>query len=419
MNAYQLPLLGDTLYIDTHKTGLKMVVWPMPEASSAYAVFATKYGSINNTLPTADGGTEEVPEGIAHYLEHKLFESENGDAFTRYAATGANANAYTTFDRTAYMFHATENVLPSLEILLDFVQDPYFTEETVQKEQGIIGQEIRMGEDQPGRRVFFNLLRAVFHNHPARVDIAGTVDTIARITPDLLYRCYHRYYNLHNMVLVVAGNVTPEQVTEVADRLLKPCADFTPAPFEVDEPTSVCQEYIESAMAVASPQFYIGFKEAAPVLDAENIAVCRILTELIAGKSSPLYEQLMKEGLINDQFEVDYFMGPGYCVWLVGGESSDPKRVKELVCAEITRLQKEGIDPAAADAVRRGVYGRMVAAMDDPTDCAETVLSNVLDGLRPLEELEVLRDLSVDTLQQHLTRRINPTACSLSVVNPL
>ena len=188
MNAVKHPLLGDTLYTCTHPTGLPIVVWPQPKASSVYAVFATRYGSVHNTLPTADGGTEEVPAGIAHYLEHKLFESESGDAFTRYAKTGASANAYTTFDRTAYLFHATENVLPSLEILLDFVQDPYFTEETVQKEQGIIGQEIRMGEDQPGRRVFFNLLRGLFAEHPVRIDIAGTVESIARITPDLLYR---------------------------------------------------------------------------------------------------------------------------------------------------------------------------------------------------------------------------------------
>ena len=228
MNEYKLPMLGDTLYVDTHKTGLKIVVWPMPEASSAYAVFATKYGSIHNTLPTADGGTEIVPEGIAHYLEHKLFESESGDAFTRYAATGANANAYTTFDRTAYLFHASENILPSLEILLNFVQEPYFTPETVQKEQGIIGQEIRMGEDMPGRRVLFNMLKGLFHNHPVRVDIAGTVESIAKITPELLYRCYYRYYNLHNMVLVVAGRITPEEVMDACDRLLKPAEEWVP-----------------------------------------------------------------------------------------------------------------------------------------------------------------------------------------------
>ena len=191
MNAVKHPLLGDTLYSCTHKSGLRIVVWPQAEASSVYALFATHYGSVNNTLTTPDGGTEVVPEGIAHYLEHKLFEGENGeDAFTRYAQTGANANAYTSFDRTAYLFHATENILPSLEILLDFVQKPYFTEETVQKEQGIIGQEIRMGEDHPGRRVLFNLLRGMYHNHPVRVDIAGTVESISHITPELLYRCY-------------------------------------------------------------------------------------------------------------------------------------------------------------------------------------------------------------------------------------
>ena len=419
MTELKLSRLGDTLYTDTHKTGLNIVVWPMPEASSVYAVFATKYGSVYNTLPTADGGTEEVPEGIAHYLEHKLFESEGEDAFTRYAATGANANAYTTFDRTAYMFHATENILPSLEILLDFVQDPYFTEQTVQKEQGIIGQEIRMGEDQPGRRVFFNMLKGLYHNHPVRIDIAGTVDTIAKITPDLLYRCYRRYYNLHNMVLVVAGRITPEEVQELADRLLKPSEEFIPAPFHCEEPATVAQDYIESAMPVASPLFYIGFKEPAQEQTPESVAVSRVLVELVAGKSSRLYTRLMDEGLINDQFEAEYFGGPGYGAWLLGGESSDPKRVRDIVKEEIARLQAEGIDPAAAEAVRRGAYGRLVAGLDDPTDCAELILSNLVDGIPPLAELDALANLTVEQLQQHLCARIPVDACTLSVVNPL
>ncbi len=420
MNAVKHPLIGDTLYTATHKTGLRIVVWPQRSASSVYALFATRYGSVHTTLPTADGGTEVVPEGIAHYLEHKLFESEKEDAFVRYAATGANANAYTSFDRTAYLFHATENVLPSLEILLDFVQDPYFTPETVQKEQGIIGQEIRMGEDQPGRRVFFNMLKAVFHNHPVRVDIAGTVESISHITPELLYRCYNRYYNLHNMVLVVAGNITPEEVEQTADRLLKPSEEFVPVPYTCDEPATVKEEYVECSMPVASPLFYIAFKE--PVQEqnnAESLAAARVLTELMAGKSSPLYTRLMDEGLINDQFEVEYFSGPGYGLWLFGGESADPKRVQAIVKEEIARMQKEGIDPAAAEAVRRGAYGRLVAGLDDPTDCAELILGNLLDGIEPLEELTALKDLTVETLQEQLRRRIPVDASSLSVVNPV
>ena len=419
MNAVKHPLIGDTLYVDTHKTGLKIVVWPQPEASSVYALFATKYGSVYNTLPTADGGIEEVPEGIAHYLEHKLFESEGEDAFQRYAATGADANAYTSFDRTAYLFHATENVLPSLEILLDFVQDPYFTPETVQKEQGIIGQEIRMGEDQPGRRVFFNLLAAAYHNHPVRIDIAGTVDTIARITPDLLYRCYHRYYNLNNMVLVVTGNITPDEVMEAADRLLKPCDEFVPCPFMVDEPDTVKQEYIEMAMPVATPLFYLGFKEPVQEQTPKTLAASRILPMLMGGRSSRLFNRLLDEGLINDQFEDDYFSGPGYGLWLFAGESSDPQRVKEIICEEVRRMQEEGLDPAEVEAARRGAYGRLVAGLDDPSDCGELILANWVDGVEPLSELEALANITVQELQEQFLARVKVDACALSVVKPV
>ena len=419
MNAVKHPLLGDTLYTTTHKSGLQVVVWPQPEASSAYAVFATKYGSIYNVLPTADGGIEEVPEGIAHYLEHKLFESEKGDAFRQFAETGANANAYTTFDRTAYLFHASENILPSLEILLEFVQDPYFTPETVQKEQGIIGQEIRMGEDMPGRRVLFNMLKGLFHTHPVRIDIAGTVESIAKITPELLYRCYYRYYNLHNMCLVVAGRITPDEVMDACDRLLKPAEEWVPDNYVVEEPTTVAQEYVEDKMAVAAPLFYIGFKEPVVSHTPQTLAGARMLIDLITGKSTPLYARLLEEGLINDQFEVEYFGGPDYGIWLFGGESADPKRVKELIAAEILRLQQEGLDPAAVEAVRRGAYGRLVAGLDDPSDCAELILSHIVDGVEPLSELDALASISFEEITRQLQTRFDAAACTLSVVNPV
>ena len=419
MNPVKHPLLGDTLYTETHKSGLHIVVWPQAEASSVYAVFATKYGSIYNVLPTADGGTEEVPEGIAHYLEHKLFEGEQGDAFRLFAETGASANAYTTFDRTAYMFHASENILPSLEILLNFVQEPYFTKETVQKEQGIIGQEIRMGEDMPGRRVLFNMLKGLFHNHPVRVDIAGTVESIAKITPELLYRCYYRYYNLHNMCLVVAGCITPDEVMDACDRLLKPAEEWVPDNYVINEPATAAQTYVEDHMAVAAPLFYIGFKEPVVEHTPKSLAGARMLIDLITGKSSPLYTRLLEEGLINDQFEVEYFGGPDYGIWLFGGESSDPKRVKELIANEIVRLQQEGLDPAAFEAVRRGAYGRLVAGLDDPSDCAELILSHLVDGVDPLSELDALAEITLQELTEQLNTRFNVEACTLSVVNPV
>ncbi len=418
MQAFTHPLIGDTLYRATHPSGLDILVWPQPEATSAYAVFATRYGSVHNTLPAADGTTETVPAGIAHYLEHKLFESEEGDAFTRFAETGADANAYTSFERTAYLFQATENILPSLDILLDFVRHPYFTAETVQKEQGIIGQEIRMCEDDPDRCVLFNLLQAMYHTHPVRIDIAGTVESIAGITAELLYRCYDRYYNLHNMVLVVAGNITPNEVWQAADRQLTPAEAFTPAPFVVDEPLTVKQHYVEEAMPVAAPLFYLGFKEPPSNTNAARVAGARLLTEIIVGKSSPLYARLMEEGLINEQFGTEYFNGPAYGVWLFGGESADPVRVKEEICAEIARLQAEGIPTARFEQLKRGIYGNIVSGLDDTAACAELTLSHILDGIQPLEELDALAAMTVDDINTQLHQRIPVEAHTLSVVKP-
>ena len=190
-------------------------------------MFATNFGSIDTVCPPIDGGEPvKVPDGTAHFLEHKLFENEDGDAFARYAETGADANAFTSFDKTAYLFSCTDRFADSLEILLDFVQNPYFTEKTVKKEQGIIGQEIKMYEDSPSWRVMFGLLDALYAKHGVKIDIAGTVDTIAGITPELLYTCYHSFYNPANMVLVVCGDVTAGQVLGVCDKVLIGNADF-------------------------------------------------------------------------------------------------------------------------------------------------------------------------------------------------
>ena len=221
------PQTGDEYTHIRHKSGLNILVYEMDGFSTTQAMFGTKYGSINTQFKTAsDNNYCTVPEGIAHFLEHKLFENEDCDVFDLYAKTGANANAYTSFDKTCYFFSCSDHFQESLEILLSFVQSPYFTPESVAKEQGIIGQEIRMCDDDPGWRVLFNMLCGLYQKHPVRIDIAGTIDSIAQITDELLYRCYRTFYNLHNMVLAVAGNCKVDEVLEVADRLLKPCDDI-------------------------------------------------------------------------------------------------------------------------------------------------------------------------------------------------
>ncbi len=418
MKPFTHPLTGDTLYRTKHPSGLDILVWPQPGACSAYAVFATRYGSVYNSLPTVDGGMEEVPAGIAHYLEHKLFESEEGDAFQLFAATGASANAYTSFERTAYLFQATENIPESLDILLNFVQKPYFTPETVQKEQGIIGQEIRMCEDDPNRGVLFNLLQGMYHTHPVRIDIAGTVESISQITDTLLYRCYEQYYNLHNMVLVVAGRITPEEVLTAADRQLRTAPVLPIASFAVEEPETVLRSRVEEAMPVAAPLFYLGFKEPMGQRDQYTVAGAQLLLELIAGKGSTLYADLMERQLINDQFGTEYFNGPGYGVWLFGGESADPDAVEAAITEEISRLQREGIDPGRLEEVRRAVYGRLVSELDDPTTCGELLLSHVLDGIEPLSELDALSIITAEQLTEQLRERIPTQHRTLSVIKP-
>ena len=261
---------GDKYFKIDHLSGLTIYVYPKEGYNSAYAIFGTRYGSINTCFSVDDGAKITVPDGIAHYLEHKLFESEDGDAFVRYAKTGANANAYTSFEKTCYLFSCTDKFDESLEILLDFVQDPYFTAQTVAKEQGIIGQEIKMYDDSPEWRVMFNMLEGMYKHHPVKIDIAGTVDTIAEITADKLYDVYNVFYNLNNMVICVSGNITVEQVLKTADKMLKPSDKRKITNYFEDEPYEINEPYVEQSFPVSMPLFNLGFKEKADRIACPN-----------------------------------------------------------------------------------------------------------------------------------------------------
>lgn len=327
--------VGDTYYKLEHPSGLTVFIYPKENSNSTYAVFGTKYGSVDNQFRRSDEDTvHTVPEGIAHFLEHKLFESEDGDAFARYAKTGASANAYTSFDMTCYLFSCTENVEASLEILLDFVQSPYFTEQTVQKEQGIIGQEIRMYDDDPQWRVMFNLLGALYHTHPVKIDIAGTVESISHITPELLYQCYHTFYDLHNMALCVAGNIDKETVLKLVDKYCKPAEPFAVDRVFEEEPRSVVKGKVTQALSVATPLFQFGFKEEAGKnrRTVKELAAVELLLEILASEASPLFRELQQSNLINESsFSYEFFEGPGYASVIFAGESKNPDQVAECI----------------------------------------------------------------------------------------
>lgn len=411
--------LGERYYEIDHKSGLKILVYPKENYASAYAMFGTRYGSIDTDFRLqGEKNFTSVPEGIAHFLEHKLFESEDLDAFERYAKTGASANAYTSFDRTCYLFSCTDNFKESLEILLDFVTHPYFTEATVQKEQGIIGQEIQMCRDEAGWESLFALLRAMYHMHPVRIDIAGTVESIADITADLLYTCYNTFYNLSNMVLCVAGNVNPDEVLEVADRVLQKAQ-----PVEIErkfheEPREVKEAYVEERLAVAAPIFSLGFKEAVetPERTLKELILSNMILEAVCGKTTPFYTELLESGLCNTSFDCEYFAGYGYAAWIFTGETPDARAVEEKLVGRIRELQKTGIAEKDFLRIRKKLYGRTVMQFNDIDAIANGMVAAHFRGESVFDDAEILENLTVDEVNARLCSAIDTDCRSLAVI---
>lgn len=409
--------IGESYLMAQHPSGLKIYISEKPQYSSVYAVFGTKYGSID-TCFSVNGEETCVPEGIAHFLEHKLFESEDGDAFTKYAQTGAYANAFTSFDRTCYIFSCSDRFYDNLEILLDFVQSPYFTEKTVEKEQGIIGQEIRMYDDSPGWRVMFNMLAAMYKNHPVRIDIAGTVESIAQIDYKLLYKCYNTFYSPENMFICIAGNVDTEKVLAQINKSVKPSEKQELIRLTCDEPDSVEKNYVEQKLEVAQPMFCFGYKETVTVPErTEKEKICTaMLLEIIAGDASPLYKRLVNEGLINDEFSYEYFNGYGYAAVIFDGESKDPKRVAEEIKAEVERLKADGIDKKLFSAVRCGMYGDAVRSFNSVEGIAMQLTDCAMSGTGLFDELKYLKTITYDDINKRLLL-LDPHKTVLSVIN--
>ena len=411
---------GDSYYKINHPSGLTVYVYPKEGYNSAYAIFGTRYGSINTCFSVDNGEKITVPDGIAHYLEHKLFESEDGDAFVRYAKTGANANAYTSFEKTCYLFSCTDKFDESLEILLDFVQDPYFTAQTVAKEQGIIGQEIKMYDDSPDWRVMFNMLEAMYKNHPVRIDIAGTVESIAQITAEKLYDIYNVFYNLNNMVLCVSGNVTVEQVLKTADKMLKPSEKHKIHNYFEDEPYEICEPYVEQSFPVSMPIFNFGFKEKADsLLDEKQTAQTEILLSMIASQTSTLYRNLMDYNLINSSFSYELFEGPGYCSVIFGGESRAPKQAAEMIKQYISKIKKEGLDKNDFETAKKAVYGDIVSSLNSVDSIANTIADYHFNGNELFSYIDAIAETTFDDVCKRLNEMLDVNNCTLSVVKQL
>lgn len=411
------PLVGDKYFKVKHKSGLNIYVYEKSGYNTTYAIFGTKYGSINTCFSANDGEKITVPDGIAHYLEHKLFESEDGDAFTRYAKTGANANAFTSFDKTCYLFSASQNFKESLEILLDFVQSPYFTDETVAKEQGIIGQEIKMYDDSPDWKVMFNLFDCLYHNHPVKIDIAGTVESIAKITPQKLYDCYNTFYNLNNMALCVCGNAKPEEVLEVCDRMLKPCEDVKITNYFEDEPYEIVKDFAEQNLPVAVPMFNIGFKNKGDKIStAKDSASLDVLLAMLFSSTSKIYRELQDKELINQTFNYEIFEGEGYSAVLIGGESRNPEQVYYSVKEYIKDLKENGLSKEDFLISKKAVYGDAVSSLNSVSSIANNLMDSHFTNRELFSYVDCIYNLEFEDIEEKFAEVLDYNNCALSVV---
>lgn len=419
MKIVESSALGEKYYEIDHKSGLKIFVMPKENYKSTYAVFGTKYGSIDTRFKRSDSDEfTVVPEGIAHFLEHKLFESEELDAFTRYAETGASANAYTSFDKTCYLFQCSDRFEDSLRILLDFVTHPYFTKETVEKEQGIIGQEITMYYDVAGWMSTFNLLRCLYKNHPVRIDIAGTVESISEITDKLLYDCYNTFYNLHNMALVVVGNADADRIVAICDECLEKAENVSVERSFEDEPRDIVKSYDEYHLAMSVPVFSFGYKEKCetPERTLKEIVETNILLEVLIGESSPLYSSLIEKGLINSQFSKEYFVGYGYEAIMFDGESTNPQAVADEIKQEVARLKKDGIDDELFETVRRNLYGKEIMQYNDIDAVANGMISCYFSDYGIFDTMDIYKNVTKADIEKRLLEVMDEKYSALSVV---
>ena len=410
---------GDSCIHVKHSSGLDIYICEMPGFSGVEALFGTKYGSVNTMFKTAaDSEYTTVPEGIAHFLEHKLFENEDCGVFELYAKTGASGNAYTSFDKTCYLFNCSRNYEENLKILLDFVQKPYFTKENVDKEMGIIGQEIKMTNDNPEWRVFFNMLRAMYHAHPVKIDIAGTVESIAKIDANLLYKCYDTFYNLNNMVLSVAGNISADKVLEICDEYLKPCTDKGLESVFPPEPDDIVKAETRETQPIGASIFNLGYKCApqSGINRLKAVSAASVVSSLLTDPALPMCRKLLKDEVINSTFNCEVFYGDGYFTLIFSGEAEKPELIREAVFAEVDRLIAEGVNEKDFQRIKKSVYGSMVRELNNVEAVASLMLNAYMEGVSPYDSISVMSELTCGDVIEFMRRELRRDRCVLSVI---
>ncbi len=408
----------EKVYIEKLENGLTVMIIPKKGIQKKYMIWGTHYGSNESSFVVP--GEEEVttvPNGVAHFLEHKLFEQENGtNSLDVLTALGVEANAYTTNDHTAYLFECTDNFYEAMDELMDYVQHPYFTDENVEKEKGIIGQEIMMYDDYPDWRVYLNAMQAMYHNNPVKIDIVGTIETISKIDKEILYKCYQTFYNPSNMTMVLCGDFEPEKLLEeVKKRLVDTKASGEIKRVYPEEPEEIVQEKIEQKLEVSQALYTIGIKDTGKC-DVKKHMAMEILLNLIIGRSSNLYKELYNEGIIYAQPSLEYEFTNIYAHALISGQSNEPEKVYQKFKEEVNRLKTEGINEEDAKRMKKMIYGGYVKEFDDVVDIARMFLADYFKGVNSFDYLEEMKGITVEFLEQILKDVFKEEKMILSIV---
>ncbi len=421
MNVKQYPLIGESLYETRLPNGLRIRVVPKKDFARKLAFLAVDFGSIDTKF-ILKGTEHTVPDGIAHYLEHKMFDMPHEDANALFAEWGASVNAFTSYTMTAYHFFCTEHFEDCLSLLLRMVTTPYFTEESVNKERGIIAQEILMYEDSADSRVVEDLFRTMFPLHPVSVPIAGSVESISHITPQMLYDCHSAFYHPSNMVLCVAGDLP-------VDRILAIAAESTPrepAPVPTrlygEAPLLTAPRFTDRSMEISMPTFSIGFSCPPPTTE-ENCMyrelVGELAAEILAGEASPLYTRLYEEGLIDSAFSVGYESIKDACLLSVSGDSPDPVKVYEAILEEAHRIGEEGFDGALFDRLLRSFLGRRLRDLDSFSAICYRICAYEFESYEYFTFPGEYETITPRSVLDFLTDAVCRERSALAVVDPL
>ncbi len=417
--------IKEKVYVATLDPGLEVFVFPKKGYNKQYASFATQFGSIDNTFYVE--GKEnllEVPDGVAHFLEHKLFEGEQGNVFDEFARFGASANAYTNFTMTNYLFSSTDHFEKCFDLLLNFVQDPYFTKESVEKEKGIIAQEIRMYEDNPSWRLFFNLLGSLFAVHPVRKDIAGTVESIMDIDEEVLYKCYRTFYHPSNMALFVVGDLEPERVIhQVIDNLEK--KNYQPMGeikrIYPEEPKNVREKCVREKMEVSQPLLNLGFKDPNVGFTGRELfkkeLASELLLEMLFGKASETYTRLYEEGLINDQFGSTFVGEKDYGYSIMGGETPDPDKLYQELLSSIKQYTQGGFREEDFERQRRKMLGEFLRSFNSLEFIANNFLYYHFRDNNLFDFVSLLKEITAEDIQVRLRELFDEKYHSCSIIN--